>query len=96
MRSTRTATPRRAGCASSPPAVALSCCPGVRPAASPAGIQQSTTLTHQPIQVMNETARQTARKKASLPDPHVHDLRHSTGMGLREAGLRENKISHIV
>jgi hypothetical protein len=39
---------------------------------------------------MNNTAWQRARKAAGLGDLHVHDLRHTTGMRLREVGVPES------
>jgi len=48
-----------------------------------------------PIGTMNNTAWQRARKKAGLGDLHVHDLRHTTGMRLREAGVSETTCSDI-
>jgi integrase len=42
-----------------------------------------------PIETMNNTAWQSARTRAGLPDLHVHDLRHTVGMRLREAGVPE-------
>jgi hypothetical protein len=42
-----------------------------------------------PVQMMNNTAWQSARKRAGLGDLHVHDLRHTTGMRLREPGVED-------
>jgi integrase len=42
----------------------------------------------QPIEAMNNTAWQTARRRAGMADLQVHDLRHTVGM--REAGVRED------
>jgi len=36
------------------------------------------------------------REKAGLPDLHIHDLRHTVGMRLREAGIREETIADIL
>lgn len=49
-----------------------------------------------PIETMNNTAWQRARKHAGLGDLHVHDLRHTTGMRLREAGVLEPTIADIL
>ena len=49
-----------------------------------------------PIQTMNNTAWQRARKEAKLGDLHVHDLRHTAGMRLREAGALQNTISDVL
>ena len=36
-------------------------------------------MAYRPIHTMNNTAWQTARKKAGMPDLHVHDMRHTSG-----------------
>lgn len=51
---------------------------------------------YKPIQTMNNTAWQRARQEAGLGDLHVHDLRHTTGMRLREAGVPESTISDLL
>ena len=51
---------------------------------------------YRPINGMNNTARQNARMKAGLGDLHVHDLRHTVGMRLREAGVPESTIADIL
>lgn len=48
------------------------------------------------IETMNNSAWQRARKLAGLGDLHVHDLRHTVGMRLREAGVREETIADIL
>src|SRR5206468_5893759 len=48
------------------------------------------------IETMNNTAWQQARKKAGTPDLHIHDLRHTVGMRLREADVREETIAAIL
>lgn len=48
------------------------------------------------IETMNNSAWQRARKLANLGDLHVHDLRHTVGMRLREAGVREETIADIL
>ena len=48
------------------------------------------------IETMNNTAWQRARKEAGLGDLHVHDLRHTTGMRLREAGVPESTRADIL
>lgn len=45
---------------------------------------------------MNNTAWQNARNNAELGDLHVHDLRHTTAVRLREAGVREATIADIL
>ena len=39
---------------------------------------------------------QRARKEAGLGDLHVHDLRHTVGMRLREAGVSESTVSDVL
>ena len=53
-------------------------------------------MPYRPIETMNNTAWQTARKAAKLGDLHVHDLRHTVGMRLRESGVAEGTISDIL
>lgn len=48
------------------------------------------------IEAMNNTAWQKARARAGLGDLHVHDLRHTVGMRLREAGVAESTISDLL
>jgi integrase len=48
------------------------------------------------VETMNNNGWQKARKAANLPDVRVHDLRHTVGMRLREAGVREETISDIL
>jgi integrase len=59
-------------------------------------INLEPTMAYQPIEVMNNTGWQNARKKAGLGDLHVHDLRHTVGLRLREAGVAESTISAIL
>jgi len=49
-----------------------------------------------PIETMNNTAWQRARAQAGLGDLHVHDLRPTVGMRLREAGVKEETIADIL
>ncbi len=53
-------------------------------------------MPYRPIQTMNNTAWQRARKLAGLGDLHVHDLRHTVGMRLREAGVPEGTASDVL
>jgi len=48
------------------------------------------------IGTMNNSAWQRARRLAGLGDLHVHDLRHTVGMRLREAEIREETIADIL
>lgn len=53
-------------------------------------------MDYRPIECMNNTAWQNGRKKASLGDLHVHDLRHTVGLRLREAGVPESTVSEVL
>jgi len=48
------------------------------------------------METMNNTAWQRARKEIGIPDLHIHDLRHTVGMRLREAEVREETIADIL
>lgn len=48
------------------------------------------------VETMNNNGWQRPRKKAGLSDLHIHDLRHTVGMRLREAGVREETISDVL
>jgi integrase len=53
-------------------------------------------MPYQAVQSMNNTAWQRARREAGLGDLHVHDLRHTVGMRLREAGVSEDTRADIL
>jgi len=53
-------------------------------------------MAYRSIQMMNNTAWQTARQRAGLGDLHVHDLRHTVGMRLREVGVPESTIADVL
>ena len=57
---------------------------------------EAPTMPYRRIGTMNNTAWQTARSAAGLGDLHVHDLRHTVGMRLREASVLEGTISDIL
>lgn len=57
---------------------------------------EPAAISYAPIETMNNTAWQRARIKAGLGDLHVHDLRHTVGMRLREAGVPESTISDLL
>lgn len=59
-------------------------------------IDDAPTMPYRPIETMNNTAWQRARREAGLPDLHVHDLRHTVGMRLREAGVPESTVADIL
>lgn len=54
------------------------------------------TPIHKPVGSMNNTAWQRARQDAGLGDLHVHDLRHTVGMRLREARVSERTQDEIL
>jgi integrase len=53
-------------------------------------------MAYHPIGTMNNTAWQNARAAAQLGDLHVHDLRHTVGMRLREMGVHESTVADIL
>ena len=53
-------------------------------------------MKYRPITTMNNTGWQNARKAAGLGDLHVHDLRHTVGMRLREAGVPESTVADVL
>lgn len=59
-------------------------------------LDRAPTMAYRPIGTMNNTAWQNARKAGGLGDLHVHDLRHTVGMRLREAGVQESTISDVL
>jgi integrase len=48
------------------------------------------------VETMNNNGWQTVRTAVGLQGVRVHDLRHTVGMRLREAGVREETISDIL
>ena len=59
-------------------------------------LNKEPVMEYSPIEVMNNTGWQNARKKAGLGDLHVHDLRHTVGMRLRKMGASEATISTVL
>lgn len=57
---------------------------------------EAPLMPYRPIQTMNNTGWQNARAAAGLGDLHVHDLRHTVGMRLREAGVAEGTVADIL
>lgn len=53
-------------------------------------------MEYRPIETMNNTAWQNGRRKAGLGDLHVHDLRHTVGLRLREAGVTDRTQDDIL
>ena len=54
------------------------------------------TWRGKPISRMSNTAWDRARAAAGLGDLHVHDLRHTVGMRLREAGVPESTRADVL
>ena len=59
-------------------------------------IDREPVMPYRQIETMNNTAWQNARRLAGLGDLHVHDLRHTVGMRLREAGVPEGTTADIL
>ena len=59
-------------------------------------IDQTPAMSYRPIETMNNTGWQNARRSAGLGDLHVHDVRHIVGMRLREAGVPESTVADIL
>ena len=58
--------------------------------------QGKEPMAYRPVEMMNNSAWQRAREQAGLGDLHVHDLRHTVGMRLREAGVSEETRAVIL
>ena len=58
--------------------------------------QRGQNHTPHAIETMNNNGWQNARRAVGLQDVRVHDLRHTVGMRLREAGVREETIADIL
>lgn len=58
--------------------------------------EKAPLMKYRPIQAMNNTGWVNARTAAGLGDLHVHDLRHTVGMRLREAGVAESTVSDVL
>jgi integrase len=59
-------------------------------------VDRKPVMPYRPIQTMYNSAWQTGRSKAGLGDLHVHDLRHTVGLRLREAGVSEATRSDVL
>jgi len=57
---------------------------------------QSPTMPYRRIEMMNNSGWQRARGAAGLGDLHAHDLLHTVGMRLREAGVPECTVADIL
>jgi integrase len=52
-------------------------------------IEDEPVMPYRPVHTMNKTAFQYARRTAKFERARVHDLRHTFGQRLREAGVTE-------
>ena len=59
-------------------------------------LDHAPRMAYRPIGTMNNAAWQRARRQAALGDLHVHDLRHTVGTRLREAGMSESIVADIL
>lgn len=59
-------------------------------------INRVPVMPYRPIETMNNTAWQNGRRKAGLGDLHVHDLRHTVGLRMREAGVSDRTQDDIL
>lgn len=59
-------------------------------------VDQAPSMAYRPVSRMLNSAWRRARVAAGLGDLHVHDLRHTVGMRLREAGVGESTIADIL
>jgi len=53
-------------------------------------------MPYSAVDKMNNTGWQNARRRVGLGDLHVHDLRHTTAVRLREAGVGEATIADVL
>lgn len=59
-------------------------------------LDQEPKMPYRPVGTMNNTAWQNGRKTAGLGDLHVHDLRHTVGLRLREASVPDRTQDDIL
>ncbi len=59
-------------------------------------LNEAPKMPYRAIRTMNNTAWQRARAAAGLGDLHVHDLRHTVGMRLRETGVAESTVADLL
>ncbi|RYF53864.1 MAG: site-specific integrase [Comamonadaceae bacterium] len=59
-------------------------------------VDQPPAMGYRPIALMSNNGWMRGRTKAGLGDLHVHDLRHTVGMRLREAGVAEATRADIL
>ena len=59
-------------------------------------IHSEPRMAYHPIETMSNTAWQNARIKAGLGDLHVHDLRHTVGLRLRETKCDDKTVRDVL
>lgn len=59
-------------------------------------VDKAPAMAYRPIALMSNNGWMRGRTKAGLGDLHVHDLRHTVGMRLREAGVAEATRADIL
>lgn len=59
-------------------------------------VEKAPLMAYRPISRMLNTAWERARAEAGLGDLHVHDLRHTVGMRLREAGVDDSMTTDLL
>jgi len=59
-------------------------------------LDEEPRMPYRPIERMSNSGWETARRKAGLGDLHIHDLRHTVGMRLREAGVAEATVADVL
>lgn len=59
-------------------------------------LDKAPAMPYRPIALMSNNGWMRGRAKAGLADLHVHDLRHTVGMRLREAGVPEATRADIL
>lgn len=59
-------------------------------------MHEAPAMPYRPVESMNNTAWQNARQRAGLGDLHVHDLRHTVGMRLRESKVLDRTLSDVL
>jgi integrase len=59
-------------------------------------LDEEPKMPYGPVARMSNSGWETERAKAGLGDLHIHDLRHTVGMRLREAGVSEATVADVL
>jgi integrase len=59
-------------------------------------LDRPPAMPYRPIETMNNTAWQSARRRAGLDGLHVHDLRHTFATRLATAEVPESTVSELL